>query len=387
MKKLLHFGLMVALVLGLFSAMLPTVAAQQTQSVQVNGLLVYAEPNAASQLLAVMSLGSSITVFPDQVQNGFTKVTIPDGRQGWAQLTVAGAPTGAPTVEGQGGGGAATGIVVEARGNVRLRSEPSLNGTRLTFIAWGQQASLLARDVTGEWYQVNFNGTTGWVSAAWFVVVAGNPSSAPQTGATDSVTVSTANTNTASVNSVAVANTSNAGSLVQALGNVRLRAEPSLESVRIATVPWGGVATLQGYDASGEWIQVDYNGLVGWTAAAWWTAGNAAPTVAAQGGATAAGTVNTTTSTTPADQHLATVVVSTSPTGVVVQALGNIRLRNEPSLNGERVAGMAWGDQAAALARSADGEWILLDFAGVQGWAAAAWFTVVAGNANGLPVR
>jgi uncharacterized protein YgiM (DUF1202 family) len=346
-------------------------------------LLVYAEPNAAAQLLAVMSLGSSITVFPDQVQNGFTKVTIPDGRQGWAQLTVAGAPAGAPTTgTGSTTPASPTGIVVEARGNVRVRSEPSLNGTRLAFMAWGDQANLLARDVTGEWYQVDFGGLNGWVSAAWFVIVSGNPSSAPQTGTPSTTAVTTATTSTA-----AVSNTSQAGSLVQALGNVRLRNEPSLNGTRLATVPWGGVASLQGYDATGEWIKVDYNGLVGWSAAAWWSIGNAELTVTGGSASTASGANVTTTSSSPADQNLATVVVTNSPTGVIVQALGNIRLRDAASLNGDRVAGMAWGDQAAVLGRSADGEWLYLDFAGQLGWASAAWFQVLAGDITAVPVR
>jgi uncharacterized protein YraI len=163
--------------------------------------------------------------------------------------------------------------------------------------------------------------------------------------------------------------------MVMAQGNVRLRAEPTLESERLAFVAWGGTATLLGYDSTGEWIQVDYQGIVGWTAAAWWKIGVTAPAPSSSGGSTAP------------TSNLTTTTVSSSPTGVIVMALGNIRLRTEPSLEGERLTSMAWGDQAAALAISADGEWVLLDFAGVQGWAAAAWFDAMSGSFSALPVQ
>lgn len=386
-QKLLHKGLLLALVAVLAITLLPTtsvLAQEQTVTVQVDGLLVYEQPNAASRLIAVMSLGSSITIVSSTTQNGFTNVRIPDGRTGWAILDVAGAPAGAT------GTGATTsgGVIVQAQGNVRIRATPSLSGQRLGYMGWGDTATLLGFDSSGKWGQVNFNGIVGWVAIDWFVVVSGDPSVLGQGGgqtlAAASVTTP-AGGSTTTTDGLAV--TVAPGTTVQAVGNVRLRDEPSLRGNKIALAAWGAIGNLVALDPTGDWILVNVEGVQGWSAAEWWvlltgdivvtnTATGAISTVSGQGGAAPAGTTATTTT-----------AVTGATSGVTVMSLGNVRLRAAPSLSGDRLLSIEWGAVLPAFARTANGDWLLVSYNGVSGWVASEWFTVVSGDPNSLPVQ
>jgi len=444
-QKTFKSGLVFGVILAIMLSTLPMtgqVFAQDTAiTVQVNGLLVYEQPNAASQLLAVMSLGSALTQVGTEVQNGFNKVRLPDGREGWAVLTVAGAPAGAAT-SGSGGGGSA---LVRALGNLRIRSEPSLNGSRIGGMGWGDQAYALAVDSTGKWLQVDFNGVVGWASLEWFEYISGNLGSISTTAATTvtTTTVSTTTTTT-TTGTTPVAG----GTLVESRGNVRLRSGPSLSSERLGYVPWGAVASLLAFDSTGAWVQIDYNGTVAWSAAEWWVLSSGSPASAPSSGGTAASSTSTASSgggfdfilfNAPSDSAIAIRVVSSSTpfsvvnnnagngyvqvlladgtdgfakadalgggstatssstttsatsssapaSGTVVMALGNVRLRAEPSLSASRLTYMEWGAEVGALARTADNEWIQVNYNGTVGWAASTWFQFVSGSLAGLPV-
>jgi hypothetical protein len=424
-----------ALMLAFIVAVLPpapTYAQEQTITVSVDGVFVYQNPDVLSPPVAVLSLGATLTVLADAPQNGFNRVRLTDGTLGWAQVNVSGVPGGATAVAvaATSGGAAASNVIVQSQGNVRIRDRASINGTRIGFIGWGEQAFLLATDASGDWIQINYNGIVGWSASAWFVVVQGDAGAIGQGGAIP-------------VTGTIVPG----GGLVQALGNIRIRNEPSINGDRLGFVPWGGVATLLGVDASGDWININYNGLVGWSASAWWsgvsgtvvvtpsTTGTTTTAIGQGGGgfgdlilyngpnenalaiaviangtpftilesgradgftliqlpdgtsgfvqlpATASVPVTTTGGTTTTS----TTVVG-SPTGIVVQALGNIRVRDRASINGARVTGLAWGQIVPVLGTNPDRTWLLIAADGLQGWVAVEWFTFVSGSLNQVPV-
>jgi hypothetical protein len=70
----------------------------------------------------------------------------------------------------------------------------------------------------------------------------------------------------------------------------------------------------------------------------------------------------------------------------VVQALGNIRVRDRASINGARVTGLAWGQIVPVLGTNPDRTWLLIAADGLQGWVAVEWFTFVSGSLNQVPV-
>jgi|GEM_PF-5755185 len=433
-KRFIQKFVSAVVVLVMLMTFAPALAQEQVQSVQVDGLLVYAEPNAASQLIAVLSLGSSVTVFTDQVTNGFTKVRIPDGREGWAILTQAGAPAGATSTGSTSSSSGNASAIVEARGNVAIRDAASVNGSRIGGIGWGEQASASNTSADGNWIFITYEGVSGWSSAAWFVIVQG------------ALTGVSADPNASVDDGIGGGDFAPSGTIVQALGNVRLRTLPDFNADRIGLAPWGAVASLEETDNSGEWILVNYNGLLGWTASAWWvivsgdatvvtTDGNTDPGVGG-GGSAASGfgdlilynapnegavaiqvvpngtpfdvitsdagsgfaeiqlpdgnkgfvklpaapttTLAEPSGTTSGDSG---ATVSTNPNssliGATVMAVGNVRVRSIPDLNGARVDGLAWGDLVTVSNVSADGNWIEITTPnGITGWAATVWFEV-----------
>lgn len=355
MKKIL----IVALLLGLMAgAVMPALAQESSFTITGNAVLVYTEPRTDSQLIAVISVGATVTVLGPQ-ENGFSKIRIADGREGWGKLGIETSTTSTSTSSGGG-------VTLMAVDNVRLRDQPSLNGRQLASIGWGDMVTLIGFDTSGNWAQVNFKGIVGWVAYAFFRVVEGN---------------------IGAIVGEQPSSTAGSGSTVVALGNVIIREEPRLNARRLTLVGWGDTATFLGFDDTGDWIQVRINGFTGWSAAEWWRDGNG-NSMLDRGSATIT-TVTSTTSTTSAVAQPTTQVPAGASTaqGVVIRALGNVRIRNIPNLSGAEIGNVAWGDQMPVLARDASDLWFLVSFNGVTGWVARDWFEVLSGNVGGLPIQ
>ena len=384
------------LITAMLLGTIPALAQEQVVTVQVNGLFVYEQPSTGSTLVAVMSLGSAITVLADEQQNGFSRVRLSTGQLGWAQLSTSGVPgagttTDTTTTTTDDSTGTTSNTVIRAVGNVKIRDTPSLNGTRVGMVPWGGEAFLLGMDASGDWYRINYNGLIGWSSSVWYRVIQGSTSTIVQTDGSTSTDGST----TASGN-------------VQARGNVRLRDAPSLNGRQVGLAPWGAVATLLGFDTTGDWIRVDYNGLIAWSAATWWanlaggaagaTSSTSSASTSGQGGAIAPDSSSaSTTDSSSSSSSTSTAVdsISAAPTGVMAQALGNLRLRDAASLNGARVGSMDWGTTVEILGRSSDGNWYFVQIKalpdgtavadGQRGFAASAWFNIQTGDVTSIP--
>jgi uncharacterized protein YraI len=58
-----------------------------------------------------------------------------------------------------------TGYTVFAFQDVFIRSEPTINGDRVGALRIGESAQLIGRNADSSWWQINYGGTIGWVSA------------------------------------------------------------------------------------------------------------------------------------------------------------------------------------------------------------------------------
>ena len=73
------------------------------------------------------------------------------------------------------------GVIAVPRANMNVRVRPSVRTTRLTQMAWGDQAQVLARTVQGGkdfWYLVRYEGVIGWIYAP-FVGIRGDINNIP----------------------------------------------------------------------------------------------------------------------------------------------------------------------------------------------------------------
>jgi uncharacterized protein YraI len=131
---------------------------------------------------------------------------------------------------------------------LNVRNAPStVTGAIITKIRRGETYPVTGRNGDATWYRLNVNGTAGWVSrlyvnvsnAAGVPVVDTSPISVPVTPAPT-------------------------GYQVVALNNVNLRGGPGTSNGILAVIPRGGQAELIGRNAQTNWLQVRYNGVVGW---------------------------------------------------------------------------------------------------------------------------
>ncbi|MBE0690206.1 MAG: SH3 domain-containing protein [Anaerolineae bacterium] len=111
-----------------------------------------------------------------------------NGQSGWvsARFATPYNATSVPVVNGSNppadqGGGSNTGLDVTATPyTVNIRQGPGTQFSRLGRLPAGRSAQLLGRNAANQWYQVNYNGIVGWVSAEYVVLPAGaNVNSVP----------------------------------------------------------------------------------------------------------------------------------------------------------------------------------------------------------------
>lgn len=67
-----------------------------------------------------------------------------------------------------------TGVLAQTEAVVKLREEPSVLGSQIGRIGWGEFLPVTARSADGQWYQVVWRGTPGWVFSGFIKIVQGD---------------------------------------------------------------------------------------------------------------------------------------------------------------------------------------------------------------------
>ncbi len=139
-----------------------------------------------------------------------------------------------------------TGVVTAGRLNVR--AAPDASATILLKINQNGVYPVIAANADRSWYQINVNGTLGWVFARYFNV--SNPQAVPTTG-TGTVTQPPANTGYSVVTAV----------------TLNVRGTPSTTGAILTKMTPGSTAAVVGRTANSAWWQVTYQGVTGWVSA------------------------------------------------------------------------------------------------------------------------
>ncbi len=150
-------------------------------TVNTNGLNLRSQPSTSSGVVAVMPNGAGVTL-TGQRQNGFVSVTY-NGRSGWAYesyLTIGGTPAPSPSPSpSPGTPSPGSGLAVTTT-SLNLRSSASTNSSVLAVMPSGAQVQLTGVAQNG-FYQVVYNGRTGWASAQ-YLTLGGTPTPNPGNG-------------------------------------------------------------------------------------------------------------------------------------------------------------------------------------------------------------
>lgn len=132
--------------------------------------------------------------------------------------------------------------------SVNIRNSPnSITGRVITRVSRGDVLRITGRNADSTWWQVNANGTSGWVSAQF--VSASNIQNVPVVANTTTI------------------NPPSTGYTVTATAAVNLRSGPSTDYAVLGIVPRGVSAQILARNSDTTWWKVSYNGAVGWVSA------------------------------------------------------------------------------------------------------------------------
>lgn len=140
------------------------------------------------------------------------------------------------------------GITVQSPSRTNVRSIPSLNGVVIDMLPFIGTASVIGRNAGGNWLQINYGGTVGWV-ARWVVITSDDTSNVLMTSDVAEIGPTT-------------------GAITgRGIYDVFIRSGPSLNNGQVGVLPPAGKAELLARTAACNWIKVRYEQTEGWVAA------------------------------------------------------------------------------------------------------------------------
>lgn len=154
----------------------------------------------------------------------------------------------------------------------------------------------------------------------------------------------------------------------------KIRSGPGTTFGEIGKVPENTTVDVLGRNGGSDWLFVDYSGIQGWSAG-WLYAVNgdvaSLPVLDGTGGATPP--------TEPPTQPPA-------GGGVTATTVDSVKMRQGPDINFPEIGKIPNGTTVNVLARTQGYNWILVEYQGLQGWAAA-WLFQIHGSLADLPVQ
>ena len=257
------------------------------------------------------------------------------------------------TGTGTGGGIVVTGITATVNiPTLNFRSTPDLSADILAKISQGESYAVTGRTADALWAQIIVNGVIGW-SYANYLTFSGDFFAVP---VVDGVVP------TAPVPQYT-------GVRGRVMGNLRVREQPTTASAQIGLMPWGTEVDLLGKNAAHNWYMVSYEGIIGWSYAPW------------------IDIIEGTLDQLPYMDGTSPLFVPAPATqGVIVQAYGNMRIRNGPGFTFPKIGVAPWGSRVQLLARSTDGLWYKIQHGALIGWSYSTWYRPVQGDPTSVPV-
>ncbi len=110
------------------------------------------------------------------------------GQQAWAwgyYLFVSGNEYSAPEVANftlSGDPAASSRVTIQTKAGLRLRSAPTVVSEQIGRVPWGDLLPVIGKTAAGDWYQVVFRGTVGWIASSYTDILEGEINEVPVTG-------------------------------------------------------------------------------------------------------------------------------------------------------------------------------------------------------------
>ncbi|MCD7844875.1 MAG: SH3 domain-containing protein [Oscillospiraceae bacterium] len=228
---------------------------------------------------------------------------------------------------------------------VRVRSGPSTADSILATLDSGETMSVTG--VSGQWYQVSYNGATGYVNSAYMTLSYGSNASPTSTSSTttEEAPLTVAATGTGTINA----------------NYVRMRSGPSTSYSILGTYSSGTAMTVTG--TSGDWYEVSYNGTTGYVYSLYLTLGS--------------GSSDTSTSASATDSSSFTV---TEMDDTAAAATTAVNLRTGPSTSYASLQVLSAGTSITITGYS--GSWYRVSYNGTTGYVYSSYVTTDTSSAS-----
>ncbi len=268
-----------------------------------------------------------------------------------------------------------TGVTVEARQRVNVRSGPGTTFSIIGQLNAGEVMNATGRDGLGnDWLQIDFNGQAGWV--AYFTVnVNGDPDTLPIVAAdtTAAQQPAAAEPPAAATEMVVQAVTD---FFVTANARVNVRSGPGTLYTVIGQLAAGSSADITGRDsAENDWLRIDFGGQEGWVAF------NVVEVTGDPNTAEIVGPGETAAFIETAAQQNAQARLN-----VVYRTRMNVNLRATPNLNAQVLIVIPANTDLRPDARTAQSNWLRVTYDGQTGWIVTGMASRISGDLGTVPV-
>ena len=230
-----------------------------TATVVVPTLNVRERPTTTANVITSISSGATYTVTGRNVDSSWVQIYM-EGQTGWVSakyVTITGDLNTVPVIDtgAPAPAVAPTGVRGRVLGNLRIRSGASTRDAQIGLMPWGAEIDIVGRNRGLSWYQINYEGTTGWSFAPYIRIISGDANTLPYADGTIPTYEPAPATE---------------GVVVQAFGNMRIRSGPSFQQPQIARAIWGTRMQLLERTSDGRWYKVRYGDIEGWSYAIWY---------------------------------------------------------------------------------------------------------------------
>ena len=314
-----------------------------------------------SPVIMKLKAGTKVKVLAED--GGWYKIEY-NGTTGWIYsnlLSVNGKVPGQSTVKQSAKFKGKVGTVVNLGSNesLNVRSNGTTNAPIITTLPEGTHVKVLNEN--GGWYQIEYNGVTGWVYSSYLQVgAASSPNTTSNSTSSSKPSSSTSNSTSSSKPSSTTNSTQKYVKVNSPIG-LWLLQSPSMQGNKIEAMPNNAVLKVLGTSSNGNWTKVEYNGIVGWCYSEYTSAVSA-------NNSTSSNTTNSTSS------------INTQSTIKVNSPVG-LWLLQSPSMQGKQIQVMPNGASLKVLGTSANGLWTKVEYNGVTGWCYTQYTSAATNNA------
>lgn len=146
---------------------------------------------------------------------------------------------------------AAQAVTGTTRDNARLRSDPNTSASILVTVPFGSTVNVNSVNAARSWYNVTYNGITGWMSAT-VLNIYGNAATLPVIGGGGGG---------------GAVQPQLTGVVIVSSNNLNMRSGAGTNFPRVVVIPAGTQVQAVGVNGDRTWVQVNFNGQQGWVAA------------------------------------------------------------------------------------------------------------------------